>query len=186
VTWLRRMRRSRLRLSRRSSSSASASETATSAADLLSNPSGWISRAPAAAPEGASKVASRLGVVVRALATGRVISCNRQPPEADVVHDHVRLCQHQIVAVACTGVRIGTRHVKDAGTARDSQTMGCSSGGGELSPGGGSPEMISDGCSYANGMVLGPGRRRALVATGPTVAALAAGHSGSGSRHQKP
>jgi hypothetical protein len=36
-----------------------------SAADLLSNPSTWISRAPAAAsPEGASKVPSGLGVVV--------------------------------------------------------------------------------------------------------------------------
>jgi hypothetical protein len=47
--WSRRIRRSRMRWSRCSSSRASASEAATSAADLLSKPSTWISRAPAAA-----------------------------------------------------------------------------------------------------------------------------------------
>jgi hypothetical protein len=45
----RRIRRSSRRWSRCSSSRASAREAARSAADLLSNPSAWISRAPAAA-----------------------------------------------------------------------------------------------------------------------------------------
>ena len=67
-------------------------------------------------PERAFKVPSGLGVVVRALPTGSVSSCNRQPSESDVVHDHIRFRQHQMVAIACIGVRLRTRHMKHAGT----------------------------------------------------------------------
>ena len=66
--------------------------------------------------EQASKVPQVLCVVVRVLPTGSVISCNCQPSESDVVHDHIRLRQHQVVAVACTGVHIGARRVEHAGT----------------------------------------------------------------------
>ena len=75
-------------------------------------------------PEGASKVPSGLGVVVRVLPTGSVISCNRQPSESDVVHDHIRLRQHQIVAVACIGVHIGARHVEARGHDRERRDYG--------------------------------------------------------------
>jgi hypothetical protein len=76
-------------------------EAATSAADLLSSPSAWISGAPAGRiSEGSFKVASGLSVVVWTLPTGTVVPPNRQSPESGVVHDHVRLSQHQIAAVA--------------------------------------------------------------------------------------
>ena len=51
-------------------------------------------------PERAFKVSSGLGVVMRTLATGSVTSGNGQPSESDVVHDHIRLRQHQIAAIA--------------------------------------------------------------------------------------
>jgi hypothetical protein len=46
--------------------------------------------------ERSSKVPSGLGMIVGALPTGSVTACNRKPPEPDVVHDHIRLRQHQI------------------------------------------------------------------------------------------
>ena len=125
-------------------------------------------------------------MVVGALPTGSVTSCNRQPSESDVVHDHIRLRQHQIVAVACIGVRIGARHVKHAGTTEGGETVGGSSCGSELSPGGGSAEMISDGCSDANRKVLVKGVGENLLPTaqawglwrpGPPVAAPGTGNS---------
>ena len=85
-------------------------------------------------------------MVVGTLPTGSVTSCNRQSSEPDVVHDHIRLRQHQIVAVACIVICIGARHMQHAGTTEGGETVGGSSGGGELSPGGRSTEMISDGC----------------------------------------
>ena len=48
--------------SRRSSSRASTRDAATSAADLLSNLSAWMSRAPGRIPQGAFQVPSGLGV----------------------------------------------------------------------------------------------------------------------------
>jgi hypothetical protein len=60
-------------------------------------------------PEGALEVPSGLGVVVRTLPTSSVTSCNPQPPESDVVHDHIRLRQHQVAVIACVGVGIGAR-----------------------------------------------------------------------------
>jgi hypothetical protein len=93
-------------------------------------------------------------VVVRALATRSLSSCNRQPSESDIVHDHIRLRQHQIVAIACIRLRIGSRHMKHASTVKGGETVGGSSRCGELSPGGGSAEMISDGCLYADRKVL--------------------------------
>jgi hypothetical protein len=62
-------------------------------------------------PQRASKVPSRLGVVVGALLTGSVTAGNRQPSESDVVHDHIRLRQHQTALVARIGLSTGSRHV---------------------------------------------------------------------------
>jgi hypothetical protein len=92
-------------------------------------------------------------VVVGALPAGSLIACHRQPSESDVVHDHIRLGQHQIVAVACIGVRLA-RHVEHAGTTEGCETVGGSSCGGELSPCRGPSEMISDCRSDTNGEVL--------------------------------
>jgi hypothetical protein len=61
------------------------------------------------------------------------------------VHDHIRLRQHQISAIAFIGVRIRTGQVKDPGMTKGGEAMGGSSGGGEFSPGWSSAEMISDG-----------------------------------------
>ena len=80
---------------------------------------------------------SGLSVVVRTLPAGSVTSSNRQPSESDVVHDHVRLGQHQIVAVTCIAVGIGACFMKYAGTTEGGETVGGSSGGIELSTGGG-------------------------------------------------
>jgi hypothetical protein len=77
---------------------------------------------------GALKVASGLGVVVRTLAPGSVTSSNRQPPESGVVHDHIRLGEHQIVAIACNIVIIGTRHVKHSGPTPANKTVRRASG----------------------------------------------------------
>ena len=126
-------------------------------------------------------------MVVGALPTGSVASCNRQPSESDVVHDHIRLRQHQIVAVACIGVSIGARHMQHAGTTESGETVGGSSGSSQLSPGGGSTEMISDGCTDANRKVLVKRVGEHLLPTaqawglwrpGPPVAA-----PGTGNRH---
>ena len=105
-------------------------------------------------PEGPFKVPDGLGVVVGTLPTGSLSSCNRQPSESDVVHVHIRLRQRKIVAVACSGVRIGARYMEHAGKTGSGETVRCSSCSGELSPGRCSTEMISDGCTYTNCMVL--------------------------------
>jgi hypothetical protein len=93
-------------------------------------------------------------VVVGALATGSVTARNRQPSEPNVVHDHIRLRQDQIVAVTRIGIRIGTRHVKHACTTECDETVGGSTCSSELSTGGCSSEMISDSRSNANRKVL--------------------------------
>ena len=70
--------------------------------------------------------------------------------------------------------------MEHAGTTEGGETAGGSSRGGELSPGGGSAEMISDGCPYANRKVLVKGVGEYLLPTaqawglwwpGPPVAA---------------
>ena len=138
-------------------------------------------------PQRASKVPSGLGVVVGALPTGSVTAGNRQPSESNVVHDHIRLRQHQIVAIACVGVCIGARHMKHAGTTEGGETVGRSSGSGQLSPGRSSTEMISDRRTDANRKVLIKGVGEHLLPTaqawrlwrpGPPVAA-----PGTGNRH---
>ena len=125
-------------------------------------------------------------MVVRALPTGSVTPPNRQPPEADIVHDHIRLRQHQIGAIARFGVSIGAWHMKQAGAAGCSETVGGSSRGSQLSPGGRSAKMISDGCPDANGKVLVEGSARTCCQRpagggfwrpGPPVAAPGAGNS---------
>jgi hypothetical protein len=90
-----------------------------------------------------------LGVVVGTLPAGSFASCNRQSSESYVVHDHVRLCHDQVVAVARTCVRVGTRHMKHAGTTGGGETVRSSSGSGELGSVRGTSEMIGDGCSDA-------------------------------------
>jgi hypothetical protein len=51
-------------------------------------------------------------MVVRALLAGSITSGHRQPSESNVVYDHVRLGQHQIIAVAYIGVHLGARHME--------------------------------------------------------------------------
>ena len=81
-------------------------------------------------------------------------SGNLKPAEPDVVHDHIRLRQHQVAAITCISVRIRTRHREQAGQTDVAETVGGSSCSIQLSPGGGSIEMISDRCLDANGKVL--------------------------------
>jgi hypothetical protein len=52
-----------------------------------------------------------------------------------------------MVAIACIVVAIGARHMEHAGTTDSSKTMGGPSCGSQLSTGGRSAEMISDGRS---------------------------------------
>jgi hypothetical protein len=114
----------------------------------------WISRgANGRIPERASQVSSGLGVVLRALATGRVTSGNPECSESDVIHDHIRLRQHQIVAITYIGVRLGARHMEQNGH-ESSKAVGGPSGSSQLSPGGRSAEMISYGRTNANREVL--------------------------------
>ena len=71
------------------------------------------------------------------LPTGGVTAGDRQSPESDVVHDHIRLRQHQIAPVAYIGVHIRGRHVEHAGTTQRGETMGRSPCGSQLTPRGG-------------------------------------------------
>jgi hypothetical protein len=105
-------------------------------------------------PERAFKVPYGLGVVVGALPTGSVTSCHRHPSESNVVHDHIRLRQYQMVAIACIGVAVGARHVEHPGTTEGGETVGGSSCSSQLGTGGRSAEMISDGCTNTNRKVL--------------------------------
>ena len=135
--------------------------------------------------EGAFKVASGLGVVVRVLPTGSIGSCNRQSSEPDLVHDHTRLRKHKIGPITTILIVIGARHVKHTGTTEARETVGGSPGSVQLSPGGGSTEMISDGRSDPNSMVLVEGVSKNLLPTSqgwglwrpsPAVAAPGTGH----------
>jgi hypothetical protein len=87
-------------------------------------------------PERAFKVSNGLRVVVGTLPTSSLTPCDCQPSESDVVHDHIRLRQHQMVAIARIGVLIGSRHVEHAGPTEGGETVGSSSCGNKLSPGG--------------------------------------------------
>jgi hypothetical protein len=157
-----------------------------SVADLLSNPSAWISRAPAAAFRRERLSCERSGRgVVGALPAGSVTSGHRQPSKSDVVHDHIRLRQHQVVAIACIVVTIGARHMEHTGMTESSKTVGGSSCGSQLSPGGRSIEMISDRRSDTNRKVLIKRVGKHLLPTaqawglrqkGPAVAAPRTGH----------
>jgi hypothetical protein len=59
-----------------------------------------------------------------------------------------------MVAVACIGVLIGSRQVEHTGPTEGGETVGRSSCGSQLSPGGRSTEMISDRRPDANGKIL--------------------------------
>jgi hypothetical protein len=104
-------------------------------------------------PERAFQIASDLGVIRGLFRPAASLMCDSQPLESDVAHDHIRLRQHQIGAVARIRVR-RARHVKHASTTECGETVGGSSCGGELSSRGGAPEMISDGCTNASCKVL--------------------------------
>jgi hypothetical protein len=69
------------------------------------------------------------------------------------------------IGPACIGVRIGARHMEHAGMTEGGETMGGSSCGSQLSPGGCSTEMISDGRSNANRKVLVKGVGEHLLPT---------------------
>jgi hypothetical protein len=135
-------------------------------------------------PEGAFEVANSLGVVVRALPTGGVMSCDRS--ESNVVDDRIRLRQDQIAAITCVVVRVSAGHVQQAGTVGSGEAVGGSSCGIEFSTGRGSAEMINDGRTDPQWHGSDQGRQRDSAANVPRVEALAAGPGGSGSRHQKP
>src|SRR5688572_32025997 len=92
---------------------------------------------------GTLRVTGSLSVVMGALPTGSVTSRNRQPSEPDVVHDHIRLRQHQIGPVACIRVHLA-RYVKHAATTEGRKIVGGSSCGSQLGTGGCAAEMISD------------------------------------------
>ena len=74
--------------------------------------------------------------------TTSVAAGNCESSESDIVYDHIRLRQHQIVAITYIGVRVGALHMKYTGTIESGETVGGSPGGGELSSGGGSTKMI--------------------------------------------
>jgi hypothetical protein len=125
-------------------------------------------------------------VVVWALPTGSVTARNRKPSKSDVVHDHIRLRQHQIATVACIGPRIRTRHVKQAGMTIGVETVSGSSGSVQLSPGRCSAKMISDSRPDANRMVLIERVGEYLLPNAPIVTAVVDGPCGSGSMHRRP
>ena len=77
----------------------------------------------------------------------------------------IGLRQHKICPIACIGVRIGTPHMKHVGPAQASETVGGSSRSSQLSPGGGSTEMISDGCPDPNRKVPVQGVSENLLPT---------------------
>jgi hypothetical protein len=79
-----------------------------------------------------------------ALPTGSGSSRHSQPSESNVLDDHIRLRQHEIVAITCIGIRLGARYVKHLGTTKSGETVGRSSRGNQLSPDRGSTKMISD------------------------------------------
>jgi hypothetical protein len=91
-----------------------------------------------------------------------------------------------MVAIACIVVA-GARHVEHAGTTEGGETVGSASCSSQLSPGGRSTEMISDGSPDANRKVVVKGVGEDLLPTaqasglgrsGPPVAA-----PGAGNRH---
>lgn len=116
-------------------------------------------------PQGAFQVPRGLGVVVGALPAGSVTTGNPKPSESNVVHDHIRLRQRKIAAIACIGVGVRTWNMKHAGTTGSGETVRSSAGSGQLGPGGCSTEMISDGSPDADRKVLVKGVGENLLPT---------------------
>ena len=116
-------------------------------------------------PQRASKVPRGLGVVVGALPAGSVTTGNPKPSESNVVHDHIRLRQRKIAAIACVGVCVRTWDMKHAGTTGSGETVRSSAGSGELSTGRSSTEMISDRRADTNCKVLIEGINYHLLPT---------------------
>jgi hypothetical protein len=133
---------------------------------LLSNPSVWMSRTPAAAfRRERFRFRAVWAWLPLTLPAGSVTAGYSQPSESDVVHDHIGHGQHQIVAITCIGLRIRARHVQYAGTTPRSETVDWSSCGIEFSSGRGSTKMINNGCSDANRKVLVKGLGEHLLPT---------------------
>jgi hypothetical protein len=59
--------------------------------------------------------------------TTSVAAGNCESSESDIVYDHIRLRQHQIVAITYIGVRVGALHMKYTGTTESGETVGGSS-----------------------------------------------------------
>jgi hypothetical protein len=93
-------------------------------------------------------------VIVQGLAADGVAACNPESSETDVVHDHVRLSQHEIAAITGAVISIGTRHVEHPGTTRRGETVRRASRSVQLSSRGGATEMINDGRANADRKVL--------------------------------
>jgi hypothetical protein len=64
---------------------------------------------------------------MHALAASSVAANNRKPSESDVVYDHIRPSQHQIAAIACIAVSIGSWHIEHTGVTQRGETVGGSS-----------------------------------------------------------
>ena len=126
-------------------------------------------------------------MVVGARHTGSVTSRDSQPSKPDVIHDHIRPRQHQMVPIAGMIIRVGARHVKHTDPTLRGQTVSGSSCGSELSPSGGSTEMISDSRPDANRKVLIKGVREHLLPTAQAWRLWRAGPAvpapGTGNRH---
>jgi hypothetical protein len=101
---------------------------------------------------------------------------NRQPPEPDVAHDHIRLREHQIGAIACIGLRIRAGHMEQTGTVESGETVGGSSSSSELSPGGRSTKMITT-AARTRWQDSGQVRRREPAAIGQIALAFGSGLS---------
>ena len=91
-------------------------------------------------------------MVVHTPTTGPVVARNHSPSESDVVHDHIRPSQHEIVAIV--GVGIGALRIEHLRPAEGGETVGAVRRAAVSSARVGSAEMISVGCSAANGQVL--------------------------------
>ena len=59
--------------------------------------------------------------------TTSVAAGNCESSESDIVYDHIRLRQHQIAAIACIAVSIGSWHIEHTGVTQRGETVGGSS-----------------------------------------------------------
>ena len=87
---------------------------------------------------------SGLGVVLGLLRPAAALP-NSQPSESDVVHDHIRLRQHEIDPIVGIAVGILAGQVEHTRITEGGETVSGPSCGGEFDAGGDSTEMINVG-----------------------------------------